>query len=379
MSNQTKPATIHPARQYRQLVTTIATSLLADWVGAERAKEAAGRISAALSASAASARNPNDFYQCTTDSIGRCVAIAALTDIMPGTGSTALAYLIPRRPRKGEPPQLQYQLSHRGLNALARRTGQTMIAVPISHRDELTFSEDGDIRIVNRDIDNPPTSEDDLRGVLVLVRETRTGKTIVRGWVPVSLINVRREGSDSYRYALKNAYAKNSDPWHQWYVEMAMKTAMHYAISRGWCVIDDAGAIRAVSIDQSQDYAQLAPPVDRIPQSDSRTDQLADMLSDKHAQDLSDSLGEILPGDDAGEESQEPAEAEDETQDNPPVELGNDAMVFVDRLNNATTKKEMESIFGEANQSKLAKKLTDAEFVEIRREYEACKNPKAKK
>jgi recombinational DNA repair protein RecT len=289
MSTITKQA-LTP-REYRQLSTNIAKSLLVDWVGEDRAREAAGRISAALSAAAASARNPADFYACTQESIGRCVAIAALTEIMPGTGSTALAYLIPRRARKGESSQLQYQLSHRGLNALARRTGQTMIAVPISSRDALAFTEDGDVRVMDRDIDNPPTSEADLRGVIVLVREINSGATIVRGWVPASLINVRRDSSDAYTFACKkgNEWAKETDPWHQWYVEMAIKTAMHYAIGRGWCVIDDSAAVRAMSIDQEREpqlKAEVPMPCALEHQGENQMDDNGEIpLDDSEAQE----------------------------------------------------------------------------------------------
>lgn len=241
------------AHGFRQLTSKIATSLLAEWVGEERSGEAVGRISAALAAAASAAKNPADFYACTPQSIGTCIAIAALTQIMPGNGASALAYVVPRRPRKGEQPELQFMFSHRGLNALARRTGQTMIALPISVRDEVTVNHHGDVNVLSRDIDNPPTSEDDFRGCLIAVREISTGTTTCCGWVAKSVVDVRRDGSDAYRYAERNDWAQASDPWHKWYVEMAMKTAMHYAISRGWCTIDDAAATRALSAEQGQE------------------------------------------------------------------------------------------------------------------------------
>lgn len=374
MTEQKKPL---PAVQYRQMATKISMTLLIDWVGEERAKEAAGRIAAAFAAAAASARNPSDLYACTPDSIGRCIAIAALTEIMPGTGSTALAYLVPRRPRRDDPPQLQYQLSHRGLNALARRTGQTMIAVPISINDKLTFSEDGDVQVIDRDIDHPPTSEADLRGVMVLVREIRTGATIVRGWVPVSLINVRRDSSDAYQYAAKNDWAAKTDPWHKWYVEMAIKTAMHYAISRGWCVIDDAAAVRAISIDQERDYSQLAPPLQRLPQNGSRTDQLADMLGDEPQMDP--------PHGDAGEEGNVPANPDygEEPQVHPPEEesqtIGSEAGNLIARINQAETKEALQAAWGEAQQLKVAKRLSDHEYAEIKKDYDASAKQFSKK
>jgi recombinational DNA repair protein RecT len=248
----TQPRQLSPARQFRELTTNIATSLLSDWVGGAKAGEAVGRISAAMSASAAAARDPSDFHACTPQSVGQCIAIAALTDIMPGTGSAALAYLVPQRPRKGEPPALQFMFSHRGLNALARRTGQTMIAIPISHGDQLETDEDGGVRVISRDIDNPPTTEAELRGVIVVVKEITTGVTVCRGWVPAKLIAARKKMSSS----ASSPYS----PWSKWPVEMGMKTAMHYAISRGWCVIDDAAASRSISEDQNQDLRKIAPP-----------------------------------------------------------------------------------------------------------------------
>lgn len=239
------------APHFRARVNTYATQILREWVGDAKAGEAIGRVSNALAAAAASARNPQDFYECTPQSIAKVVATAALTGIMPSTGGAALAYAIPRRPRKGEPPQLQYQLSHRGIAALARRAGLAMVAYPIGMRDEIESTEDGDCRVVSIDRDDPPTTEAELRGVVVIVRDVQSGQVVARGYVAKKLINARRDTSDSYQFAEKpgNDWAKDSDPWHKWYVEMAIKTAMHYAVNRGWCVIDDTSAVRALQVD----------------------------------------------------------------------------------------------------------------------------------
>lgn len=240
-----------PAR-FRQVATQIAGSLLSEWVGEERAREATGRIAAAMSASASAARNPADFYACTPQSIGVCVALSALTGIMPGTGSTALAYVYPRRPRKNEAPQLQYSLSHRGLNALAKRCGLTMVATPVGTADKLAITSDGEVEVQALDLDNPPTDWDELRGVMVVTKETAYGRILHRGWVPKKLIAERRKLSLSD----KSDYS----PWKTWPVEMAIKTAMHYAVSRGWCVIDDTEATRALSADSEQDYQDAHEP-----------------------------------------------------------------------------------------------------------------------
>lgn len=242
-----------PAKQFRLLSTNIATDLLTSWVGDSRASEASGRIASALSASAASARDPSDFYACTPQSVGSVIAISALTGIMPSVGANALAYVIPRRSRKDEAPQLRYQLSHRGLNALARRCGQTMIPIPIGHDDEIEMDDSGEIVIVSRDIDNPPDTWDELRGIVVLVKQLGSNVVTFRGWVPKKVIESRRSSSDSYQFALKQEWAKNSDPWHTRPVEMSMKTAMHYTVARGWCVIDDSEAVHAMRADVDGD------------------------------------------------------------------------------------------------------------------------------
>jgi len=252
---------------FRERCYSISLPMLTTLVGDERAKEASGRVSAALAASRASARDPSDFDACTVQSIGQVVAISALTGIYPGTGAAALAYAIPRRPRKGEDPQLTYQLSHRGLNALANRAGSHMVAIPIGYDDQIEVTETGDVIIRSMDLDNPPTTEAELRGVIVLVKRIDTGTLVCSGWVPKKLIHERRDVSDSYKYAEspKGDWSKSSSPWHAWYTTQAMKTAMHYAIGRGWCVIDDTEAQRALSADVQGDIIDVeSRPLDRV-------------------------------------------------------------------------------------------------------------------
>lgn len=250
--------TVITAAQFRQQTTATAMSLLREWVGEERASEATGRIATAIAAAAACSKKPEEFYACTPASVGSVIAISALTGIMCSTGATALAYAIPRRPRKGEPPNLTYQLSHRGINALANRAGLTMIPIPIGFTDKISVDENGEVTVESRDIDNPPMTDEELRGVIVVVKSNATGKAIARGWVAKKLIHQRRQTSDSYQFAEKsgNEWAKDSSPWHVWPVEQAMKTAMHYAIGRGWAVIDDTEAVRALNADAAADLRQ---------------------------------------------------------------------------------------------------------------------------
>jgi len=260
-----KKRELTPAQRFRSDVTKMAGQLLSQWVGEERAGEAVGRLSVALAASATASRKPEEFFSCTRDSIARVIATSALTGIMPSTGAGALAYAIPRRARKGEDPQLQYQLSHRGVNALANRAGLHMFAMPIGIDDSISIGPSGMVQIDSIDLDNPPTSIDQLRGVIVQVIRLETSALICTGWVAKKLILERREMSDAYQFAVKNDYAKESDPWHRWPIEQAMKCAMHYAINRGWCVIDDTEAVRALAADgQSDVIDSVVVPTKRL-------------------------------------------------------------------------------------------------------------------
>ena len=270
-----------PAAAFRSRASVIANSFLKDWVGEERAREATGRIATAISASAAASKNPDEFYECTPSSVAKVIAISALTGIMVSTGAGALAYAIPRRPRKGEAPQLQYQLSHRGLAALAKRAGLSLVAIPISYSDTVQVRETGEVYVTARDIDNPPSNEEQLRGVIVLVRSLSNGAVVSSGWVAKSVINERRSVSDSWKYAENTGkdWAKESSTWHQWYVEMAMKASMHYAIARGWCVIDDTEAVRALTVDAESDYEPVSITVE--PSHGNRTSVLEAKLEAK--------------------------------------------------------------------------------------------------
>lgn len=289
MSDSKQLARSGTAPAFRQLATRMATELLSDWVGEDRAGEAVGRIAASLSSAAASAKKPEDFYTCTPSSIANCVAISALTGIMPSSGSAALAYLIPRSPRKGEQKQLSFAFSHRGLNALAARSGQTMTAIPISTKDVISVTGDGEVRVEKVDFDNPPTSYDELRGIVVVVRRLDTGIVVCRGWVARKLIDARRDASDAYQYAERGEqWAKDSDPWHKWPVEMALKTAMHYAVSRGWCVIDDTSSVRALAAEATDIIeGRILDEPARQTQRISSMDELTDSIKSEPAAEAS--------------------------------------------------------------------------------------------
>ena len=336
--------TVNPAAaNFRRQTTGIATAMLTDWVGPDRAKEAGGRLVVAMSAAAASAKNPQDFYDCTPQSVAAVIAISALTGIHVGTGSTALAYAIPRRPRKGEAPQLQYQLSHRGINALAGRADRVMIPIPIGKEDKIEIDDSGDVKILSRNFDDPPTHENDLRGIVLVVKIASTGSIIMRQWVAQKVINERRAVSDSFQFAEKNEWAQKTDPWHRWYVEQAMKTAMHYGISRGWCVIDDTEAARALAADVASDI----PALEHAP-AGSRSDQVSQLLGN-----------DPIPA-----ETIESSEANDSETD-PDEPLVN---VLKRQIAEATTNDQLEAIVAASKTAKDAGDLTEEQRALIDRQ-----------
>jgi recombinational DNA repair protein RecT len=246
-------------KQFKALVLASATKLLEDWGGTE----AKNRIALAFLNAALAAKNPQDFYECSVESIGTCIAIAAMTNLSPGSGPASPAYLIPRRSRKGEKPQLTFNLSHRGIITLARRAGTVVVPLPVGYKDLLEFAE-GEISSFLPSPDEPPTTWEELRGVVLVIKDLQ-GTTLMRGWVPKKLIEIRRGFSDSWKYGEKNKGQSwgGSSIWHQWPVELAMKTALHYAVGRGWISFDMDGAgiaAKAMLLDQEADFTPRPPP-----------------------------------------------------------------------------------------------------------------------
>lgn len=100
--------------------------------------------------------------------------------------------------------------------------------------------------------------------------------------------------------------------------------------------------------------------------SKSATEQLADQLMGAEDEMPADSEPAYSaedsqePADPAGEESQEQTELSEKSQD------------IIDKMNRAETRQTIKKWHGEAQQLHVAKQLTDGEFAEIEKEYEAC-------
>lgn len=200
----------HPATQFRDDVARLATEFLTSIVPAERVAEATGRL--ALAIRQAAVANPK-VYECTRQSIAQAVAMSALTGLQPG-GVKPDVYLIPR---KGE---LQWQVSARGLQKLAARAGWVRMVAQVVHlEDEYRVTLGSDDRIEHVPCGKYPTSLDEVRAVYVIGQHRDGYKVCVD--VPMGAIMARKKKSQS------------GNVWSEWPLEMAQKTAVTYAISRG--------------------------------------------------------------------------------------------------------------------------------------------------
>lgn len=216
MSNENQPA---PAADFRRRVEAAAKSILAHH---PRATEAAARVGLAFAAAARAARDPSALYGCTPQSVAACIAQCALADLYPG-GHAPSVYLVPQSPRRGEPMELQWRLTHRGMAAIAARSGWAVHTVPVSRADLPGLRLDcGEVEsFAPSDPSAAVTAWDDLAGVIVVLRSP-TGQR-VRLWVSVATIAGRRRVS---RMA-------DDGTWAKWPVQMAQGAAIREIVARG--------------------------------------------------------------------------------------------------------------------------------------------------
>jgi len=226
-----------PAEGFRRVVETTATSFLKSMVGEERAKEAAGKLSVALRQLGLTTPK---LYECTQESVAQSIAMCALTGLNPG-GAYPGCYLIPRnqsiKTANGwqKVMRMNWQLSWRGMLSLAKRAGWDVRCYPV-HKDEaLELTYEPEPRVLYRpNPDAAVTKWDELRGCVVYATNRDRGLTESM-WVPRAIIEARRDASEGYKYGAE----KKDSVWHLWPVEMAMKAAIRYAISRGLVPMDD--------------------------------------------------------------------------------------------------------------------------------------------
>lgn len=231
---QAEIAKSNPAQRYRETVEKLTFDIVRGLVGDDRAKEAAGRF--ALAFRSVAMASPQ-IYDARPQSVALAVAMCALTGLMPG-GPLPQCYVIPRKEKNPETnrwdiPGVQWMISWRGLKTLVERTGARLRAVPVWKGEEFDIVEGlkPDLRHV-RDIDAEGGWEE-LRACYVVVSFPDGS----HAWDAIGRkrIEARRAASDSYKRD------PDSSPWTKWPIEMALKTAVRYCISRGIAPIDETG------------------------------------------------------------------------------------------------------------------------------------------
>lgn len=216
------PAPLTPQQEFGRTVAALANKGLVDMFGSENGKAAAARVAIAFRAAASSAKNPTDLYRCSAESVASCMALSAMTQIMPG-GAYPGCYLIP----KGG--QLGWWISARGIKTLARRNGQNVTTYPYFTFDRAEVDEfEMTMTLQKGDGDRDDYSK--LVGIVVLVRDSSGNKVAMRD-ITRAQIEKRRAKS----------LQPNAGPWKEWPMEMAEKTAIKFAAARGEIVFDDIG------------------------------------------------------------------------------------------------------------------------------------------
>lgn len=220
----------NPAQQFREGIQADAERYLVAMLGTTAGRAAGARVAMAFSAAARSAKKPETLYDCSRASIVACIAMSALTGLMPG-GPNPSVYLVPKG---GE---LQWWLTHRGISALALRAGWQVIAIPV-HKDDEVEVQFGEVVRHEPDPDKWADSLDDLRGCYVTIRRLSDGVSLGRPWMPIVAIKKRAKK------------AQSQDVWREWAVEQAQKTVIKWAMARGYLPIESAELAEAMSVDE---------------------------------------------------------------------------------------------------------------------------------
>lgn len=245
------------AEKYTREVEIRTVAYLSELVGPERVREAVARFQLSFRVAAAAAPQ---LREAPVSAVAEAIALCALTDLKPG-GPLPDCYLIPRKsknPQTGQwdIPGLQWMISFRGLRKLAERSGVDLEAVPVFRGEDFTVRR-GLTPTLEHNPDYMGTvarTWDNLALVYVVARH-RNGRPPTFEVVSRHDIERRRDNSDAYK-------RQKSGPWIDWPVEMALKTAIRYAISRGLVPLDEVGQV-AFDADGKQDAIEVidAPPV----------------------------------------------------------------------------------------------------------------------
>lgn len=233
---------------FRQRVEQLATAVLSEAVPRAQVAQAVARVSLAFAAAHRTARKPEALEACTDASIGSCIALSALTNLMPG-GSHALVYLVPQSARKGETPELQWRPTHRGYAALALEdAGLVLLPVAVYDGDvvDVRFGEIAD----HQPTDLPGT---EIIGAYVTIRRAADGVVLSRPWVPRRTIDRARESSRS----------GDAGPWATHPEEMTLAAAIRWCHGRGMIPSTSARLSSAMVEEGTEDAAALVAEVRR--------------------------------------------------------------------------------------------------------------------
>jgi len=230
-----------PDQAFAARVSRMARQQCERLLGTQEGQQAAQRITMSILGAMQSARDPSAFHTCTDLSLANCIALSAQTRLMPG-GPNPTVYLVPQSARRGEPPELQWRITHRGIAVLAYRAGFGIRAVPVQNDEFLRISLGEVVEHVGSAADWP-RSLDEIQGIAVVVRDLDRSADVVRAWVPRQVIEARR------------AKSRMSDrgPWRDWPVEMAQGAAIRYLMSRGQIPLDSP----ELSVALAEDHADI--------------------------------------------------------------------------------------------------------------------------
>lgn len=241
------PPARKPEDEFKIVVANAAKKMLTSLMGDERGKTAALRVAMAMQAAMRAARDPSAIMNCSESSIGNCIALCALTDLMPG-GAYPSVYLVPQPPHKGEQPELQWRINHRGLATLARRDGYLVLPVPVALEDYLELDCGEVVKHVPADATNTPywTADDcNLAGVIVVIKQIKNdvSVTLFKYWVPFAVIRQRRAKSKM----------RESGPWVDWPIAMAQGAAIREAAARAVMPVDSLELSEALAAEDRAD------------------------------------------------------------------------------------------------------------------------------
>lgn len=241
------PARRTPEQEFAARVSGTANKQLQAILGTEAGKRAAHTITMAMLSSMRTARDPSAFLKVTDASVADCVATSYETGLHPG-GPNPVVYLVPQAPRKGEQPELQWRITHRGLAILASRAGYGILAVPVAATDKLKI-EFGEVTVHEAAPDAWPEKLADIVGGILVVRRISDGVVISRAWMPLKAILQRKNKS------------RDGSVWNEWPIEMTQKTLVKWGFARGYVPLDSPEMRAAMEADDRGDIIDAAVEV----------------------------------------------------------------------------------------------------------------------